>query len=139
MTEENKYYTPTLDDFCHGLEVQTNWKEDGNWKDEIFDQHHGVCDLGEMLDVFRIKYLDRQDIEACGWRFMAAAVDIWFEKEGVFDMGSFRAYKIRLHYGLDDKRLFIYADDPGNEDYMLFRGTIKNKSELLRIMKMVGI
>ncbi len=95
--------------------------------------------LINLWDDIRIKYLDKSDIESLGWKYTGKSIDIWFEKEDSFDLGSWTAHKIILHYGLHDNRLHIYADDPGSGNYELFRGIIKNKSELIKLMKQIGI
>jgi hypothetical protein len=86
----------------------------------------------------RVKYLDREDIESLGFKFSGKSIDIWFVKEGSFEIGGWTSYQINLQYGLDDKRLCIYAVD-SDETYPLFKGTVKNKSELKRILKMLNI
>jgi hypothetical protein len=44
-------------------------------------------------DNIRVKYLDREDIESLGFKYMGSSVDLWFEKEGTFEIGNWTSYK----------------------------------------------
>lgn len=138
---ENKYYTPEIEDLRVGYECQ--WNDLSIWRDEILDSYGLFATIinesnESLVDKIRTKHLDKQDIESLGWKFKGKSIDIWFEKEGDFDMGSFTTYKIIMHYGLEDHRMFIYADDQGTE-YDLFKGEIKSINELKYIQKLLGI
>ena len=83
--------------------------------------------------------LTREDIEGFGWTHTGKSIDDWFKMEGSFDLGSWTAYKIIMHYGYHDQRIHIYADDPGMDNYELFRGVVKYRFELDKLMRMIGI
>jgi len=83
--------------------------------------------------------MTKEDIEKLGWIYKSKSIDIWFFKKGTFDMGSWTAYMIIMHYGLHDSRLHIYADDPGSGNYELFRGIIKTPEEFQILMNQIGI
>lgn len=55
-----------------------------------------------------------------------------------FDIGGWTSYKIVLHFNELDNRVFIYAEDRGSEE-ALFNGIIKNKSELVILLKQLNI
>ena len=78
--------------------------------------------------------MTKEDIESLGWKYTGRSIDIWFKKEGYFDLGSWTALKLILHYGLHDNRLTIFANDSGDE-YTLFRGFIKNIEEFKVLSK----
>ncbi len=82
--------------------------------------------------------MTREDIESQGFEFTGKSIDIWFKKEGCFEIG-WNAYKIILHYGLHDNRLHIYADDPGSDDFHLFRGIISSLEEFKVLLKQLNI
>lgn len=86
----------------------------------------------------RVSYLTKEQIESLGWIYTGKAIDIWFKKEGSFQIGNWTSYKIVLHYGLQDHRLFIYADDTGTE-HPLFEGECKSINELKLISKWLNI
>ena len=133
----SEYYTPSIEEFHVGFEFE---KLEGlEWFSHNIPPHYRVFSLGDELTNYRVKYLDKEDIESLGFTYNSKSIDLWFYKEGNFDLGSWTAYKIILQYGLHDNRLRMYADDPGNGDYVLFVGIIKNKSELKVLMKQIGI
>jgi hypothetical protein len=155
MENTEKYYTPSISEFCVGFEYQTNsmaiymgLNENGVWSktltvgvDDFLDET--IADIGWALEhdespSVRVKYLDQEDIESLGFKFTGKAIDIWFEKEGNFNIGSWTSYKIKMQYGLHDNRLKINAVDALDE-HCLFQGTIKNKSELVKLLKQLGL
>lgn len=80
---ENKYYTPTIEEFCVGFEYE--YKEKKVWKKDELDisgmtsgdcgaDHYVENDIDFILDKLksndiRVKYLDREDIESFGFKF----------------------------------------------------------------------
>ena len=71
------------------------------------------------------KYLDQEDIKSLGWSDKGS---LWFEK----DTWLLRKWK--------NHELDIYDDSfTGEDPAIVFRGTIKNKSELKKLMKQLGI
>lgn len=143
---ENKYYQPELEELILGmdLEIETMLgRKVGCFPDilllnEELNQFKDYFSKAAHADLY-VKYLDKEDIESCNWIYTGRSVDIWFQKEGEFEMSSWTAYKVIMHYGLHDQRLHVYADDPGSPDYTLFRGIVKNKSEFQKVMKMINI
>lgn len=141
VMENNKYYTPTIEEFHVGFEYT---------KKELIDKGHNNTKLfiNEDLikshfttDDIRVKYLDKEDIESLGWEFTGKTIDIWFKKEGIFHAisGGHKFTEYKLHYGLHDHCLYINAYFGGTDEGRLFEGIIKNKSELKRLMKQLGI
>ena len=98
----------------------------------------------------RVKYLDREDIESLGWTNYKKSVWDYYEIEKQFRLSSGHwGSKWMLQHDranefitIEDNdigfNVIIKASISGNED-TLFEGTIKNKSELLRLMKQLGI
>ena len=93
--------------------------------------------MGET-DCFRVKFLDQQDIEECGWELLANPI-IKSENQKVFLMigkdnrnkSGESTYTLLAGY---NQWCVIY-----NGEHSRFAGYIKNKSELLRLMKMLDI
>ena len=82
---------------------------------------------GEYTKRIRVKYLDEEDIIECGF-----AKDFgWQEINPPFKFGNFYLF-------YDDDRIVISEGSPYIPD-AIFIGTIKNKSELKRLMKQLGI
>ena len=142
----DKYYTPSIEEFHVGFEYEL--------KDEYISESQRLIDwysqivnsVQELESVefemqrnsVRVKYLDSEDIESLGFVFTGKSIDKWFKLDGSFDIGGWTSYKIVLHFNELDHRVFIYADDRGSEE-VLFNGIIKNKSELVRLLKQLNI
>lgn len=149
---ENKYYTPELQEFHEGFEFEILLNDGPNktvWSKWDFKTVEGVSPVNQHTNLtyaqkwikenrVRVKYLDQEDIESLGFTFAGKTTDIWFTKEGHFNMDSWTCYKIRLHYGLHDNYMTINAID-GEDDYRLFKGKIKNKSVLKQVLKIIGV
>ena len=146
---ENKYYTPEYSDIYIGQELYTidEYKIDLSTVDSLtwFLQCQNCyidCEenttYGISLENYKLKYLDSSDIEELGFTYKGKTIDVWFEKEGNFDMGTWTSYKCQLHYGLHDNRLFIDMIDMSDE-IRVFNGIVKNKSELKKVLNMLNI
>lgn len=157
--ENNLYYTPELKDLHYGFEFEYKSKDD-NWVKVTLDtwnrpskenhlkyfteydllrtlNHQDMACKYADLTCIRVKTLDQSDIESLGWKYTSKSIDNWYELKGNFQI-PYTCFKIILSHGLFDKRIRIFADDQGSED-ILFRGTIKNKSELIKLMQQLNI
>ena len=118
---ENKYYTPELHEFFDKFEYESF---DIIWKKEIFDfRDLDVIDDEIREGKIRVKHLDREDIESLGWSFSNVNTP-YFSLNGFYLV-------------INNQWLTIY-EDKGADEYS-FRGTIKIKSELKKIMQMLNI
>jgi len=118
-----KYYTPEIEEFYKGFIVHID--TDGEWlptKINYTDELYKLMMTGEDSGV-RVKYLDREDIESLGF--------VKWPDRDVYDLGEFQ-----LHLGrhVEPYKVEIYDD---NSQYC-FVGVIKNKSELKKVLKMIG-
>lgn len=124
---EAKYYTPTIEEFHVGFEYETNylskdWEkrtvkiDDAAW---FFDTYYKDATSLE----FRVKLLDREDIESLGWNP---------DKISEFIKG-----KHSLNICLNTIHIYVPGDYDGEEPH--FNGKIKNKSELKKLMVQLGI
>ena len=124
--EEKRYYTPNLIEFHVGFEFQTKDGSNGDWYDDAITED---C-LYKFTDLFkysqhRVKFLDRSDIESLGWVYNKG----WYAHQtgDTLDMqvgGSVRIFREAAI---------------GTTMYPVFQGVIKNKSELKKVMQMIGI
>jgi hypothetical protein len=141
----NKYYNPEIEELRFGFECEKLISKD-KWENitfsfsEMFDKNH-VWNYKTWE--FRVKHLDREDIEECGWEFRNKDTmnrmefyKGWKEYDGKFSE-CYHAMYVPL-----TKHLLISKGDNeiGLFDYQtIFAGTIKNKSELKRLMKQLNI
>jgi hypothetical protein len=145
---ENKYYTPELSEFHVGFECEfLNSETDKLWTFNVcdvdllsiaYDSYEHEDYEGEFSNTFRVKYLDRSDIESLGWEnsygdhYVMRSVDddIDYDIFILDDRGGVWEYVIRSHKN---------PDEYGDSGEQLFFGTIKNKTELSKLMKQLGI
>lgn len=133
---KSKYYAPSIEEFRIGFiyEFKHPDYDSSGWKLYLtpeFNSEFEDCIFVNDMKCFRVKYLDSEDIESLG-----------FKKEDGESYYVFTKYKL----GGND---FLIEFRDGNikiiyNVYMrlpkcLFDGRIKNKSELIQILKMVGI
>ncbi len=130
----NKYYTPDIEEFYVGFEYEELVSMKGGsavpekehhetWKKVVATKSHLIIGFSEWPWITRVKYLDKRDLEDLG--FIEEPCGSYFEK------GEYQLYR-DIH---PIHNITIYADYPRT----IFQGTIKNKSELKQILKMLGI
>lgn len=151
--EAKEYYTPTIEEFYVGFQCEkknliNNSYEPYDrlnyitkWEQVVirpFDAPTKV-ESKEELSWFRVKYLDKDDIESLGWKEHR-------HKYYVMELPS--SYPYHLYTILDfrwsthDISIDVVrsiTDRNSDEDQRIFRGTIKNKSELKKLMSQLNI
>lgn len=143
--EEEKYYIPDINEFYIGFEYQWFSTDNKIWSDtKISKSDFTYGDYGEtdfyytckllLQTKCRVKYLDREDIES----LLKNRLDfetITYEEDNQFE---FQFWKGGMkYYGLyinSDKIISFYEDDE-----CIFRGEVKNKSELKFIIRSISI
>jgi hypothetical protein len=84
-------------------------------------------DCGEGMEDYRVKYLDKEDIEELGWPFIGKQMSKW---------DAFRIKDCVLEYSAKNNEVLIYKLSP----YIaLFQGVVKNKSRLRLVMEMLQL
>ena len=154
MKEDNKYYTPDIEEFHVGFEYEL-LKPDSKYYKRVFGydpvdnpelDEFSPDDLMKIAHaITRVKHLDREDIEGFG-----------FDNDGQmeFDSGNWgpvynlsvdnTEYKEKYYNLFIDEGLFNivfceYRNSVGRTEKTLFSGTIKNKSELKKVLNMIGV
>lgn len=143
----DKYYVPSIEEFHVGFECEIrmiqdpngiwNFCKEGNYKKYIVvaSNIYVISTIINENDYIRVKYLDKQDIEECGFIY---------DNELKFPNGSYKSTVVEFlknEYCLsriDVNEIMISKYIDGVFD-KLFIGVIKNKSELKRVLKMIGI
>ncbi len=149
----NKYYTPEKEEFHIGFEYEFRpryrdglfsminqkfryvewWKKQtiGKEATNLIDALEEFGDPYNISDVMsyhkdgavRVKHLDREDINSCGWS----------DKDHPYDWRLGKEFRMCYY----DNNRTILCIEKGREG--IFLGVIKNISELRRIMKMANI
>lgn len=133
---KNKDYTPDISEFHVGFEYEeiNITYHDYNISDEnwyymaCYANDMDIEDIDNQLNCgnIRVKYLDKKDIEELGWKKDSynAIINTFTKDKYVLELNS-------------NNRIIIIDNQFGEEIH--FNGYIKNKSELKKIMKMIGI
>lgn len=133
---ENKYYTPKLGEFFQGFEYQVlrnnNWEKEDLLYSNKYIKVHGFSYLDSLIqgNKVRVKYLDSEDIESLG-----------FKEE--FKNENFINYKksefVYLSYNINLNIIDINNGLDYNDSFTYFYGKIKNKSEFIKLLKMLEL
>lgn len=129
---KNKYYTPSIEEFHVGFECEEFVSN--KWKKLLITQFCDLdlieCEIEQDTNNVRVKYLDREDIESLGFVFLKSTSKTLIQ----YSLGTYLLYEIKNTNSIRIKEII----DVG-ETAILFHGTIKNKSELKRVLQQLGI
>ena len=165
-TTDSKYYTPGIEEFHVGFEYEVkmwnapeikleDWAEFIKtkeaekkvvWVPKIWKPESALLNVmniandgdGKIVSVtvpesIRVKHLDREDIEELGWEHDSSiSTHHYFYLGGHFDNFNFF-----LSLELSSGNVEIFDSKEFREEN--FNGTIKNKSELRKLMQMLQI
>lgn len=126
--KNNLYYTPTIEEFHVGFECEILGIIGAKEDERLFSQSTIISqkelELIHLLEI-RVKTLDKSDIESLGWRF--GTNDYVFPENKNVTYGQ---YKLLFN---NNELEIIHLSGT------LFRGIIKNKSELIKLMQQLNI
>lgn len=160
---ETQYYIPEIGEFHVGFEYESlnNFK---NWYSTIFGDSNGEFNnelseiyVGLKRNMIRVKHLDIEDIENIGfikrlknewigWNDYKA--DILNPEYGYFMRVTLHVprplkpkeqFKIYVHRYLISEDAKIEEQLKQGESELVYKGLIKNKSELVKLLKQLGI
>lgn len=150
-----KYYTPELEEFHIGFEYEIleDWDTypEPTWWPQVYGtngnspENIGYVDKNTLVDI-RVKYLDEQDIKDLGWEFHSTNKMVtWFKgKEEWFGKTIpcsplYKYWDYLLKFDPKYSSVQIECKTSNGDSEIFFEGIIKNKSELKRLMKQLGI
>ena len=120
---KGKYYTPKFEEFHDGFDYEREEPYTGKWEKCVYDMSFTRKHFDKYSEEFRVKFLDREDIESFG----------------VFSFDQDHCY----HDKWIEKSLYYFDGDNVVKIVVkketLFEGTIKNKSELKRVLKQTRV
>jgi len=124
------YYTPEIEEFHVGFEYESMGgleNINAEWHDEVYSEEDSVKNL---INTLRVKYLDQEDIESLGFEHIGA---LWFESAEL-------DCRIRKWKGLQVDIYYPWSKNDGDHtsNCLVFRGKIKNKSELKKLLNQVN-
>jgi hypothetical protein len=135
----NKYYTPTIDEFHIGFEYEyMQFSEElecvDRWLPVNITIKALIPEINKFEDInkIRVKYLNREDIRSFG--FVDDLRNSFIHDKYLLLPGYYTRAKTEIQYDFDTKICTI-----GSTGQIVFIGKIKNKSELKRILKQIGV
>lgn len=131
-----KYYTPEIEEFHVGFEYEARIPNMKSFSKEVFYLNEAHQELVNRVKLHekdvRVKYLDKEDIESLGWVYHKPWIR---ESEGLIfisNMYGLTWFKKTNTFSIWER---MQSDCEG-ETY--FQGIIKNKSELVKLLKQLG-
>lgn len=108
-----------------------------------YDEPEYLSDIESYITdkTIRVKYLDREDIESLGWK-VSELHNVEYSRENFTTYENDTHYMVVYNQGGKRAWFCVYrkeVDGDGGELIAEFRVTIKNKSELKRILKQIGV
>lgn len=137
---KNKYYTPDISEFYVGFEYEAFEPEDqsgvGKYKKYVFNRDDCAVKYYKFNSHdYRVKYLDSEDIESLGF---------WCRNDG--DEANFQSknndgdfYEIDIYDNILSIEKFVQVAINTHNSYTIFKGKVKNKSELKILLNQLGI
>jgi len=149
-----KYYTPEIEELLPDTKIFL--VSDGDETNREVSKHlirveesgvYLLIDLEEMykksINNYKIKYLDKEDIESLGFEYNYSTNNGW----KIYKTSDLK-YEL-IQYNYEDRDIWICKNPPLHEvidatskityKNTIFRGEIKNKSELKRLLKQLCI
>lgn len=154
-----KYYTPEVEEFHVGFEFEVDYNPEDEselaegcerWDKEEFPESEHMYNVRKLLreTSVRVKYLDQEDIESLGFEedieskegYPTNTEGLYFGKVllPVVSPTKIRFF-IKFHVESQSAHLMCDEERPHSGcQYQVFAGTIKNKSELKKVLKQIG-
>ena len=141
----SEYYTPEIEEFHVGFEYE--WlNENNDWVKEDTPIEITKEGFEEQTYGLRVKYLDREDIESLGFTDYKHSAYDWYKFSKTIEcpIANYNYCGARLLHDRSTSGIIImgyeyqFELDEDKNAVNLFRGIIKNKSELVKLLKQLG-
>lgn len=152
MQVENKYYIPEPREFHIGFEYEMfedfDTLPEKSWHKFVYGENgtdnpeNLTYPLGGKMDNIRVKCLDRQDVEELGWEVIQEPYRWQFQyKEWNRWKFTCDIYTSKDPFPIPhpNSGSISIKDNKDGDDYCVFYGYIRNKSEFRRIMEHLDI
>lgn len=111
---KSKFYVPNISEFHVGFEceiasINNNWNITG-WRKKVIDVSDEFTLFGTHPNLYRVKYLDKEDIESLGWKLYPG-----HNYEKLNQVVLFSKGKYTLAHSIKNSLITIYITDPTNE------------------------
>lgn len=152
MNEENKYYVPKIEEFHIGFQFEDYFEghfdieNSKKYSNEIFTNKTPFDYIEQRIknNKIRVKFLDKEDIESLGFTLIKTFPSPYTKKELYsFKLNKEEGFNTGSNYYItfNDANINIEIQTYGSYDTFKYQMNfiIKNKSELIKILKMIGI
>lgn len=145
METKTKYYTPDIEDMHVGIEYILSDNQGREYKKTMaVDSDLKDIDHDINKGAITIKCLDKDDLISLGY---TEEEDEFFNDDEfeftrvktIIGLGTGDDKKIKIIHTTGDNNVFIYSRENRGREETLFDGTIKNKSELKKLLKQLGL
>ncbi len=137
---KDKYYTPEAGELTIGMEVELLHSTNG-WVKYI-NPDIKPLDANSLKEGVRVKFLDREDIESLGFNRIEECEN-YNNNESTYQkrVSDDEIYCLVFHYDINKVTISVHDKDIKTNMSVerKFQGTLKNKSELKQVLKMIGI
>ena len=145
---EKEYYGPKIEEFHVGFEYeyQDMLPHGGGvyWVKGVLKSNDNIESIYESNDWYespRVKYLDKDDIESLGFNDKTKHLP---SPSSFYKIDSNNVFQIQIYWDMlrrsRENLIRIYKGELHNYPYTeIFRGNIKNKSELKVLLNQLGI
>ena len=142
MKMETKYYTPTIEEFHVGFEIYLENIENAKIglyivtkNDMLSATHDEVSGMYDIIKEAKVKYLNKEDIESLGWVYDEDYPKLWNH----YKLGKYYLTMGNTANNINPYKITIDNGELFENNELYFQGIIKNKSELTKLMKQLGI
>lgn len=141
-----KYYTPEIEEFYIGFEFE--WFFAAKWNNTIYVENvffpFGEYTLQEEINEkeIRVKYLDKEDLKRLTFNptIDNEEIELSFQSKRFIGGPSVGDdYRIIILHSVKDQSTWIYKNYNSGGETDLFKGVIKNISELKKLLKQLQI
>ena len=140
MTEEAKYYPPETKEFHVEFEYEWRNKGSNDWNTAKIKDPEQLADIWNTIYDLRVKYLDRSDIESLGFNRIEECEN-YNNNESTYQkrVSDDEIYCLVFHYDINKVTISVHDKDIKTNMSVerKFQGTLKNKSELKQVLKMI--
>ena len=132
----DKYYTPTKEEFHIGFKYEYVAHSMVYLEEAIWDGKGEGLDFLFKHNAIQVKYLDREDIESLGFELFDTTKkdEIYFRSTD--NLMTEQEVRLWVSKAFGYIEINDIKEKTGCEGS--FRGTIKNKSELKKVLKQIG-
>lgn len=138
---ENKYYTPTLDEFYIGFEFETLYNDKFEEAIVLFWADFEDTTYNLSPNRIRVKYLDQSDLEELGFQqytyLRDGGTQVFRNLNKEYEIYFYRTNSIS-DIDPDKVKIIRHHENPSIKG-QIFDGKIKNKSELKKLLKQLNI